>query len=216
MPRNSCQRITSSPHDRRSSSPVSTSNAAHVNGRPLGPTMWKSVARRMFLGGGGCGESGKGKCRPRSAIVQCVRDFLLNVWRKRFQFSGPRMAATRALQHHDGETRDLECAADMRTLRTLNREGPIRIGHEGKTNRIPMAELGSTRARNVRNWWETPPESDGHFCESGFDQLTTKDARLTTTVCRKSCGRDSPVALRCGHRRTSRISNRVLPSIGTA
>lgn len=56
-------------------------------------------------------------------------DLQLNLLGEMVQFGGPRMAATGALHHDDGETSHDDYAAVVMTLRTLNPEGPIRIGH---------------------------------------------------------------------------------------
>jgi hypothetical protein len=91
----------------------------------------------------------RAKTSATREIVQCVRDFLLNVWRQRFQFRDPRMAATLARQHHHGKTSHSKHATDVLTLWARNREGPIRVGH--RLSRIVVSAMAGEKTIFVIN-----------------------------------------------------------------
>jgi hypothetical protein len=62
-------------------------------------------------------------------VLQHLVDLLLDLRGQTVEISRPLMTTTNALHHDDGEASYDEHAAYVLTLRTLNREGPIRIGH---------------------------------------------------------------------------------------
>jgi hypothetical protein len=69
-------------------------------------------------------------------VLQHRVDLLLDLGGQSVELSGPLMAATGALHHYDGEALYEEHAADVLTIRALNREGEIGVAtiHRTSTN----------------------------------------------------------------------------------
>jgi hypothetical protein len=131
-------------------------------------------------------------------VLQHFVDLLLDLGGNTVEISRPGMAATGALNHYDGETLYEEHAADVLTIRALNREGEFGVAtiHGTSTNQWRAADTNghlagaATRGRAVNA--ESP---DDARCPEAREQIGARHgiARVClavhSTVAQKTAAR---------------------------